>query len=416
MKHLIIGGGIAGISAAKAIRSRDSTADITLITAEPGKAYHRPLIPYLIETPDRDISIAGDPYKEYATRTVLGAVESVDTEAHEVMLSSEERLTYDRLLIASGATPLIPEIEGIQGRGCFLLRTAQDALSIAQYASGKGKAVIIGAGLVGIKAALSLSAIGLKVTLIEQLDRILSRRIDRRGAAILQRALTGNGFNVFTGTTARSVVRSAEVVSGVILASGNLVDADMVVVAAGTEPNLSFLRGTGIMINRGINVNERLETTIAGIYAAGDVAEYFDVVSGQPAISALWTTAEEMGRLAGINMAGGSLKYRGFLATMNATEIIGIPFISVGLIEPDDNECEVFVDDRIDSYRKLAFRDDRLAGFVFLGDVDGAGIYTNLVRSRKSLGGLKDAAVADTLKFIRFLGTTDNKEVVGTSS
>ena len=91
------------------------------------------------------------------------------------------------------------------------------------------------------------------------------------------------------------------------------------------------------------------------------MAEYFDVVSGQPAISALWTTAEEMGRLAGINMAGGSLKYHGFLATMNATEIIGIPFISVGLIEPDDNECEVFVDDRIDSYRKLAFRDDRLA-------------------------------------------------------
>lgn len=415
MKHLIIGGSIAGISAMRSIRSRDSASDITVVTAEQGRAYYRPLIPYLIETSDRNISMAVDPYKTYGATVVYGSVVAVNTNSMKVKLTGGESHSYDRLLIASGASPLIPEVVGIRGTGCFQLRTAQDAFTIARYTKGRRQALIIGAGLVGIKAAVSLKAIGLKVTLVEKLDRILSGRIDARGAAILKRKLEDNGFNIRTKTTVSRVLLEADAASGVMLACGDRIDADVVIIASGNEPNISFLRGSGITVSRGIVVNERLETNITGVYAAGDVAEYIDVVSGKPAISALWTTAGEMGSLAGVNMAGGSLKYHGFLATMNATDILGIPFVSVGMIEPDYMEYEVFVDDRLGSYRKLVFKDNRLAGFVLLGDLEGAGIYTNLIRSRRPLGELKDDAIGDTLKAVRFLSSAVNSSEVGVS-
>jgi len=415
MRHLIIGGSIAGIAAARAIRSRDSAADITLVTAESGRPYYRPLIPYLIENPDKDIGFSGDPYDAYASRTVRAAVEGVNARAREVVLAGGERLSYDRLLIAAGARPLVPDIDGLRGAGSFHLRSAEDALAIGGYAKDKKEAVIIGAGLVGIKAALALKTVGVTATLIEQKEQILIGRIDRRGAAIIQKALDEAGCRCLTLNTVKSIAREAGGVTGAVLESGEQIRAEMLVTAAGTEPDVSFLKDSGIGLNRGVVVNERLETTEEGIYAAGDVAEYTDAVSGKPSVSALWTNAEEMGRLAGTNMAGSALTYHGFLGTMIATEILGLPFVSVGMIDPAEAEgYEVFVDDQPGNYRKLVFRDNRLSGFVFLGDVNGAGIYTNLVRNRIALNGLRTDSVVDVLKYIRFLSMPD-KQGVGTA-
>jgi len=407
MRHVIIGGSIAGLAAAKSIRSMDSEAEIVVISAEQGKPYYRPLIPYLIEKTDRDIDFIEDPFEQYGLRRENGSVTSVNTESREVMVNSGSIFSYDRLLISAGGNPIIPGVEGLDGPGAFTLRTRNDALSIHSFSQGKKEALVIGAGLVGIKAAIALKNLGLNVTLVEQFDRILSGRIDRRGAGIILNALMDNGYKIILEDTVASITRSGDAVKGVNLSSGTQYETDLIIVAAGVKPNISFLKGSGISVNKGIVINELLQTSAPDVYAAGDVVEYIDTASGEAAVSALWSNAEEMGRFAGMNMAGKNIMYRGFLSTMNSSDILGIPFISAGIIEPDESKYDVIVDDRIDSYRKLVFRDDILAGFVFLGDITGAGIYTNLVRNRIAIGDLKSEAISGSLEYIDFMRTAD---------
>jgi len=407
MRHVIVGGSIAGISAARSIRSLDAKADITVISSEKGKTYYRPLIPYLIEQADRDIDFIEDPFEKHSIHHEPAFVSSINTKKKEVTLDSGRSLPYDRLLIATGGSAIMPDIEGINGPGAFTLRTRDDALSLHTFAKGKKNAVVIGAGLVGIKAAIALKNVGLDVTLVEQLDQVLTGRLDRRSAEIIHKVLSDNGYKVILNDTVKKIVRDKDTVNGVALSSGTELSADLVLIAAGVEPNVSFLTKSGISVNKGIVINELLQTSVPDVYAAGDVVEYIDSASNEPAVSALWTNAEEMGRFAGMNMAGKNMMYRGFLATMNSSDILGIPFISAGIIEPEEGVYDVIVDDRIDSYRKLVFRDDILAGFVFLGDITGAGIYTNLVRNRIAIGELKEDAVNGDLEYIDFLRTAN---------
>jgi nitrite reductase (NADH) large subunit len=403
MRYVIIGGSIAGIAAAKSIRAKDAGAEIIVISREKGIAYYRPMIPYLIEKSDVDIEFLKDPIEQYTIRMIYDLAISIDAEKRAVTLESGNVVQFDRLLIATGGKAVIPDIPGLEGPGVFALRTRNDAEQIREFAAGKKNAVIIGAGLVGIKAATALKNVGLNVTLIEQLDQILSGKLDRRGAEIIMKILKDTGFSIVTGDIVTTGVRKGDAITGVTLKSGTMIDADMVIVAAGVAPDVSFLSGSGITTNRGILINERLETNVSDVYAAGDVVEYTDTVKKKAEVSGLWTNAEEMGRFAGINMAGGSITYRGYLSTMNSTEIQGIPIISVGIIDPKEGDYEIITDDRVDSYRKLVFDGDVLVGYVFLGDIRGAGIYTGLVRNRISIGELKAEAIKGGLEYIDLL-------------
>lgn len=403
MRYVIIGGSIAGIAAAKSIRAKDAGAEIIVISKEKGNTYYRPMIPYLIEKSDVNIEFLKDPVEQCTIRMIYDLASSIDTVNREVKLESGDTVQFDRLLIATGGKAVIPDIRGIEGPGSFTLRTRNDADRIREFAIGKKNAVIIGAGLVGIKAATALKNVGLDVTLIEQLDQILFGRLDRRGAEIIEKVLRDTGFTILTGDMVTTIAREGDSIAGVTLRSGENVNADIVVIATGVEPDISLLSGSGILTNRGILINERLETNVPDIFAAGDVVEYIDTVKGKAEISGLWTNAEEMGRFAGINMAGGSITYRGYLSTMNSTEIQGIPIVSVGLIDPEEVEYEIISDDRIDSYRKLVFKGDVLVGFVFLGDIRGAGIYTGLVRNGIAIGELKTEAIRGSLEYIDFL-------------
>jgi NAD(P)H-nitrite reductase large subunit len=403
MRYVIIGGSIAGIAAAKSIRAKDAGAAIIMISKEKGKTYYRPMIPYLIEKSDVDIAFLKDPVEQYTIRMIYDLAISIDAEKRAVTLESGNIVQFDRLLIATGGKAVIPDIRGIEGPGSFTLRTRNDADHIREFAAGKKNAVIIGAGMVGIRAATALKNAGLNVTLIEQLDQILSGKLDRRGAEIIMKIMKDTGFSIVTNDIVTTVVRKGDAITGVTLRSGKNIDAEIVIVATGVEPDISFLSGSGIETNRGILINERLETNIPDIFAAGDVVEYIDAVKGKTEICGLWTNAEEMGRFAGINMAGGSIAYRGYLSTMNSTEIQGIPIISVGIIDPEEGEYEIISDDRIDSYRKLVFKGDVLVGFVFLGDIRGAGIYTGLVRNGIAIRELKTEAIRGSLEYIDFL-------------
>jgi NAD(P)H-nitrite reductase large subunit len=410
MRYVIIGGSIAGISAAKEIRGSDMKAEITVISAEKTRAYYRPMIPFLIEKDGIDITFVDDPLEKYAAQAVYGTVKDLDVSSREVILSSGKKQGYDKLLIATGSSPLIPDIQGLRGGDVFPLRTMQDALTIKSSLKSKECAVVIGGGFVGTKASIALHHLGFRVTMIEQSGQILPQRLDRRGAWIVADVMRKKGVGIMTNDTVSEIMRnSSGTVKSVKLASGGILDADIVVVAVGAKPNVDVFRDSGIRMNRGILINESLQTNMPDVYAAGDVVEYVDLLSGKPAVSALWTNAEEMGRIAGRNMAGGNVKYQGFLSVMNAAEIFDIPIISIGLIEPEEKEYEIFVEDTIDTYRKLVFKDDVFVGALFIGEVSNAGIYTNLIKNRIPIGSLKEEAIHGTLSYINFVSTIPAK-------
>ncbi len=405
MRHVIIGGSIAGISAAKEIRGNDPKAEITVISAEKTRAYYRPMIPVLIEKEGIDITFVDDPIGKYAAEAVYGTVRNLEVSSRQVVLSSGKKRNYDKLLIATGSRPLIPDLEGLGGVGVFTLRTMEDAIAIKSSAKNKRHAVVIGGGFVGTKASIALHHLGLGVTLIELSGQVLPQRLDRRSARIVADIMRKNGIEIMANDTVSEIMRSSGGVKSVRLASGAILEADIVVIAIGTRPNIDLVNGAGIKTDRGILVNESLQTSAPDVYAAGDAVEYVDLLSGKPAVSALWTNAEEMGRIAGRNMAGGNIKYQGFLSVMNAAEIFGVPIMSAGLIDPEEKEYETIIDDTPETYRKLVFKGDVLVGVIFIGEVSNAGIYTNLIKNKIPIGSLKEEAMNGTLGYINFVST-----------
>ena len=414
MRHVIIGGSIAGISAAKAIRAADAKAEITILSEEKSRPYYRPMITFLIRKQDLDITFEDDLEKKYGLTFIPERAGSIDVMKKKVMPASGRSIAYDRLLIATGSSPVIPEVPGINGQGVFAMRTAEDALAVKTSADRSKAAVILGGGLAGIKSAIALKKYGLDVTIVEKLDGLLSRGFDRRGAEIISKILRNGGLHLLTGDSISEVVRDEGKIKAVNLSSGRALHADLVIVAVGACPNLELAKDSGIKTNKGILINENLLTSVPDVYAAGDVVEYTDLVTGMPAVSALWTNAEEMGRLAGRNMAGAGLKYQGFFSVLNSTEIFDVPVMAVGLIDPDpaDKNYEVVIEDNIDSYKKLVFRGSILAGAVFINNVENAGIYTNLIRNRIPIGPLKEEAIKGSLRYINFIRTVPEQVLI----
>ncbi|MDA8087512.1 MAG: FAD/NAD(P)-binding oxidoreductase [Nitrospiraceae bacterium] len=393
MHHVILGGSIAAASAAAAIRGKDPRAEITVVSPET-PFYFRPLIPMLMDGSRRmeDISYAGQ--VKDVTRLISDRAEGLDTKRCVVALESGGELGYDRLLIATGSAPLIPEIPGA---GALLpLRTAADALELRKAASNAKDALVVGGGLVGIKAALALGKLGLRVTIVEKLAHLLHPRLDSRGAAAVEERLRLYGIRVITGETVAEVSTGKARLSG-----GALIEAPLIAVAIGSAPCTGWLRGSGLKADGGICVDENLMAGAGGVFAAGDAASFTDTVTGLKINSALWTNAVEMGRIAGENMAGGKLVCPGIWRVLNATEICGIPMVSAGKTEADPGE-EAYAGGHF-GYRKLIFDGPRLKGMLFMGDVKGAGIYTNIIRNRTELSERqKQKAIEATLGYADF--------------
>lgn len=403
MKHVIIGAGIAAISAARSIWSGNHEAEIVLISDEKTKPYYRPLIPLRIKKTDADIEFHDDILNKQNITIINHKATELDVTHKNVVLTDGQKLPFDKLLIASGSVPVLPAISGLSGPGVFTFRTRKDAEEIRSYSTNKKKALIIGGGLIGLKAAIALKEIGLEVTIVEQLPQILLQRLDARGASIISRILMEAGLRIVTSETVTEVVNDSARKKSARLSSGRAIEADMIVAAVGTKPNIAIISKTPIKARKGILINEFLQTSEPDIYAAGDVAEYRDILTGRPAASGLWTNAEEMGRLAGKNMTGAGLKYPGFLTVLNSTEFLNVPVISIGLIEPGEDDYEVITEDDVGSYRKLVFKGDVLMGAIFIGEVKNAGIYTNLIKNKIPIPGLKEEAISGNLGYAHFL-------------
>ncbi|MEW6660907.1 MAG: NAD(P)/FAD-dependent oxidoreductase [Bacillota bacterium] len=407
MEYVIIGNSAAGIFAAETIRGIDRKGNIIMVSAEAETPYSRCLTSYLISGSIKEKQIFIRPskyYRELAVQPILGTtVVGIDVGSRELYLSNGNSLIYDRLLIATGASPYKPPIPGIAAEGVYFLRTLSDAKQIEQAIPSAKQAVVIGGGLVGLKAAKALRIRGLQVAIVEYFSHLMPQALDMDGAAFLHEMLEQEGYSIYLNTKVEKISTSENgekkglQVTGVELTGGQTVPCQMVIVAAGVTPNTGFLNGSEIQVNRGIPVNEYMQTNVPDIYAAGDVAETFDPLWEQYRINAVWPCATMQGQVAGCNMAGVKRKYHGSFG-MNSAEFYGLPIISAGItqLQPD---CQEYVRKEPGLYRKLVTRRNRLVGFITIGDVHGAGVLTGLMQKGTDISGITESLLNHPLSY-----------------
>ncbi len=407
MNYVIIGNSVAAVGAIRSIRSIDQQGNITVISRERHSAYGRPLISYLLGgliTEKRMSYVPTDFYEKNRINLLLNSeVVSVDGKKSLVKLAAGDTITYDRLLIATGGDPFVPPIEGLAGKEkIFTFTTWDDAAKLKGIADDIRHAVVIGGGLIGLKAAEGLHLLGKKVTIIELADRILSAAFDRPAGRIVAKKMKANGIDVITEDTVVSIEGDGPDINGVVLKSGDYIPCDTVIVAIGVRPAAGFLKGSGIEVNRGIVVDNRMETSQKGVYAAGDVAEASDFFTSVRNPMPIWPDAYIQGDIAGASMAGSEKEYAGGLA-MNSIEFFKVSTISMGitnLSNPAEFEVLTYQDLESYTYRKIVLQGTRLVGAVLVGNVERAGIFAGLIREKVDVSALKEHLLAQDFGFI----------------
>jgi nitrite reductase (NADH) large subunit len=398
MKYVIIGNSAAGNAAAEAIVAADPGGEVTIVSDEAHDAYYRPLIANLVdETVERGVLFRDEEtgLRDVERRLGQGA-ERIDPIERRVFFEGGESIPYERLLLATGSSALRPPVGGMDGEGVFTLRTLDDAVSIRGAAEGVRNAVVIGGGRVGMKAAAVLKHKGLEVSVVEKFDHVVPLQFDDVAGEIVGSAVAGRGIDLILGRGVAGIVEKDGRVKAVELEDGRHIEARLVLVATGVEPNTGLARDAGIAVNRGVLVDPFMRTSLADIYAAGDVVETPERVTDEPIVSGLWTNAVGMGTVAGRNMAGGNVEYAGAFSVLNALDLGGIPTVSIGLTNPPSGEgYDVRARRRGDRYRKLVFREDVLVGALLLGDIEGAGVYTGLIGGKKPLGSRKESLIEE---------------------
>ena len=389
LRHVIIGNGIAGTSAAEAIRSLDADASITIIAREELRPYSRPMISQVLAgTADfSQLPLRPPDYYQQLRAEALTGQEAVaiDWGGRTVHTDRGTKVPFDRLLIASGADPRHIRVDGADCRGIFNLRKAEDVRLMLGALEGTRHALVLGGGLVGFKAAYGLLRRGLAVTMLIRSEHPLAMQVDAEAGAIIQSELERHGLAVQVGVEVAAIESNHQGrIARAMLSTGEAVACQMVVVGKGVWPSVKFLGQDQVRIDAGIVVDDRLQTNVEGVYAAGDVAEHFDIARGERWVNAIWPVAVEMGRIAGLNMAGRSVSYRGSLSR-NIIRIFDRDVLTAGLVNPpasSDYEILAVRDLRRRTYRKLVFRGDYLVGATLIGRVEQGGVLMNAIAGR----------------------------------
>lgn len=407
MHYVIVGGSAAGINAVEAIRSVDKEGKITLISDEEFPLYSRCLITYFIAgklTEDKLKYRSSDFYEKEKVNALLGVrAKRLSPEKRKLILNNGKELTYDRLLIATGASPKMVEVPGSDKQGILGLRTYRDAQLINGMLNKVNRVSILGGGLIGLRAAYSLHARNKEVKVIVKSNQVLSQMLDKGAASFVRRKIEQKGIQVMTGLAAVEFLGGKEV-SGLMLDDGRKLECELVVVGKGVKPNLELVKGTEIKTEYGIIVDEYLQTNLSNIYAAGDVAQAKDLITGQSTINALWPGAVAQGRVAGLNMAGKKLKYDGSLA-MNSIEFFGLPVISMGVTRPKEKEYEQLVkeDEKNFVYKKVVLKENRLKGMILVNRIEQAGVMGILMKKKADVSPIKAMLLEDRFDFAKIL-------------
>lgn len=379
--YIIVGNSAAGVSAVEAIRHLDDKGSVAIISDEEYPIYSRCLLAYYLSGDIEEEKLLFKPldfYERMHVKPLLGRkVVRVVPPENKVMLEDGRCLAYDKLLLATGASPKRLGIKGEHGKGVPVLRTVDDARRIISLSGTADRAVIVGGGLIGMKAAYGLNKRGLEVDVVISSNRVLSQMLDLDASNILRTKLEEHGVVIKTGLSVMEIMDDGGQVSGVRLSDGSIAPCQLVIGAKGVNPNVGLTQDSGIKINTGILTDERMKTNIENIFAAGDVAETVDLLRGERTVNALWPNAISQGRVAGQNMAGGEAKYNGSMS-MNSISFYELDIISFGIVNPKGDKYETIVERDPPDYRKLVIKNGRIVGMITVGDIRNSGALLSL--------------------------------------
>ncbi len=397
ISYVILGAGPAGVTAAETIRSLDKNGTITMIGGDPEPPYSRMAIPYLLHGSVKEqgtyLRQAPKHYEALNINYRHGKAGGIDTKSKQLFLANGDVVLYDKLLIATGASPIIPKVPGTQLPGVHSCWTLSDAREILKLADKGAPVVLVGAGFIGSIVLEALHQRGCDLTVVEVAPRMVARMMDETAGGMLGRWCTAKGVHVLTGTKVEKISEAAGANGATLsvgLSNGTSVPAKLVVLAAGVRSNTGFLVGSGINVNYGIHVDNTLQTSAPDVYAAGDCCEAIDISTGKPDMLAIQPVAVEHGRLAGMNMAGKVTPHRGSL-NMNVLDTLGLISSSFGLWQgaPGGDQSKM-IDEEKFKYLKLEFLGDKMVGAQCVGLTDHVGMLRGLIQTGLHLGVWKE--------------------------
>jgi nitrite reductase (NADH) large subunit len=378
--YVIVGNGIAGLSAAEAIRQRDAYRPIAVISDENYLTYSRLVLSHHLGENILPETLYIHPQNWYDEKNISIILNTkalgIDTDG-KVLKTNKGDINYTKLIIASGSYCFIPPVEGSDKKGVFALRGMDDLLEINHAIKQSNKAIVIGGGLLGLESAWGIKQKGLDVTVLEFFPRILPRQMDDEGSVILKGIIENLGIELYLGVEAAKISGNDKA-DGVVLKDGRSIPGDFVLFSSGVRPHVEFAKNAPISINKGIIVDEYMRTNAPDVYAAGDVAEH------NGAMPAIWPIANAQGKIAGINAAGGHEKYK-TIPPSNTLKVMGIDCFSVGDINNQDNRFKEIKHIGDTEYYKLFLDGTRLAGAIMIGDISKSMRLRSLIEQGKDM-------------------------------
>lgn len=389
MKYVIIGASAAGLAAAEAVRKYDAQGTVTVLTEEEYMPYSRPSISYYLKGKVKESNMTlRKPafYKEKEIDVITSSkVTAIDTEK-KIVKAGRKNYPYDKLCLCTGSKPFVPPMDNVEGKAnalTFLDLKATKA--VKTLANAKTRAVVIGAGLIGMKAAEGLVKICKSVDVVELAPRVLPSILDAKSAKQVKKHLENNGIRFHLENTVVKASSKGKQITAVTLKDGKKLPCDLLILAVGVRPQTELAEKTGLEVNRGIITDiQTMQTSNPDIYAAGDCCVSTDMLDGSKKIIALWPNAVQQGNVAGAQMAGADVTVGGTYS-VNAIDFFGLRICTCGLINAQGEQYSDKIRQDGDVYKRLVFEGDKLVGYVLINSSVNAGMYTNLISNKISL-------------------------------
>ena len=394
MKYIIIGASAAGLACAEQIRKEDKSGEITVLTKEQYFPYSRPSISYYLKgaVKEKEMYLRKPSYYTANRINIITGAKVTDINRAEKTVKVGRKIyPYDKLCICTGSKPFIPPMKNVSGKeNAYTFLDLASSKVIKEKANGSTRAVVIGAGLIGMKAAEGLSKICKSVDVVELSPRILPSILDDKSAKGVKKYIEEKGHIKFhLGDTVTEAKSRGKTIISVILKSGKELKCDMLILAVGVRCETALAERAGLAIDRGIIVNpETMQTSDKDIYAAGDCTVSVDMLDGRKKVIALWVNAVQQGSIAGSQMAGGEQTLGGAYS-VNAIDFYGLRICTCGLINAEGGQYSDKTVQNGDSYKRLVFENNRLVGFVLINASENAGIYTSLIENKTDLSALE---------------------------
>jgi NAD(P)H-nitrite reductase large subunit len=407
-KYVIIGNSAGAIGAVEAIRKNDLQGEITIISHEKFHTYSRPLISYLLlgKTTEEKMKYRGDSfYEDNKCKLMLSKkVLKINSKEKEIVLDDNTKIAYDKLLVSTGSTPFVPPMSGLEKvTKKFTFISLEDAQNLDKVINQDSNVLILGAGLIGLKCAEGITDKVKSVTVVDLAPKVLSSILDEDASIHIKKFLEEKGLTFYLENSVKNFPKDGVAT----LTNGKEIKFDALVIAVGVRPNIELIKDAEGKTARGIVVNDKCETSIADIYAAGDCTECMDVSSGDNKVMALLPNAYMQGECAGTNMAGGDMKFDKALP-MNAIGFFGYHIVSAG-----NYVGESFLEDDGYNYKRLYYSNNLLNGFILLGNVQKAGIYTSIIREKIPLDSIDFSLVCKKPGLIAFSKDERQKKLGG---